>query len=145
MKKKLILLLVCLFPCITFAQSIKYSYDNAGNRIKREIVIITRSSYEDHEKLEDLSPAECFSDKLSEKDIRIHTDQVNGRLRIEIIDYDNADECSLQVFSISGHQVFSTHVTSSFTEVDINYWTNGIFFLYISLNGKETTWKIIKK
>ena len=30
-------------PCIVFGQNIKYSYDNAGNRIKKEIVMNTRA------------------------------------------------------------------------------------------------------
>ena len=32
-----------VMPCIVFGQNIKYSYDNAGNRIKKEIVMNTRA------------------------------------------------------------------------------------------------------
>lgn len=58
MKKKLTLLLIWAMPYAASAQSVKYSYDNAGNRIKREIVIKTKSSYEE------TSTTECFSEML---------------------------------------------------------------------------------
>ena len=32
-----------VMPCTVFGQNIKYSYDNAGNRIKKEIVMNTRA------------------------------------------------------------------------------------------------------
>lgn len=46
MKKQLATLLIWAMPYAASAQSVKYCYDNAGNRIKREIVIKTRSSCE---------------------------------------------------------------------------------------------------
>lgn len=61
MKKKLATLLIWAMPYAASAQSVKYSYDNAGNRIKREIVMKTKSSYEE------ASTTECFSEMLLEK------------------------------------------------------------------------------
>lgn len=46
MKKNLATLLIWAMPYAASAQSVKYSYDNSGNRIKREIVIKTRSTCE---------------------------------------------------------------------------------------------------
>ena len=139
MKKKLATLLIWAMPYAASAQSVKYSYDNAGNRIKREIVMKTKSSYEE------TSTTECFSEMLLEKNIRIYPNPMKGRLKVEIAGYESADRCILRIFNASGQQILSTHVSSSWTELDISSRANGIYILYISLNNKETTWKIIKK
>lgn len=72
MKKKLIMLLIWVMPYAASAQSVKYSYDNAGNRIKREIVMKAKSFYKE------TSTTECFSEKLSDKDIRIYPNPTKG-------------------------------------------------------------------
>lgn len=138
MKKKLTMLLICAMPYIASAQSVKYSYDNAGNRIKREIVMKTKSPYEVS------TTTECFSEKLSEKEIRIYPNPTKGRLKIEIAGYENSDRCILRILNVSGQQILSTHANSACTELDISSKANGIYILYISLNNKETTWKVIK-
>lgn len=125
-------------PYIASAQSVKYSYDNAGNRIKREIVMKTKSPYEVS------TTTECFSEKLSEKEIRIYPNPTKGRLKIEIAGYENSDRCILRILNVSGQQILSTHANSACTELDISSKANGIYILYISLNNKETTWKVIK-
>lgn len=132
------MLLICAMPYIASAQSVKYSYDNAGNRIKREIVMKTKSPYEVS------TTTECFSEKLSEKEIRIYPNPTKGRLKIEIAGYENSDRCILRILNVSGQQILSTHANSACTELDISSKANGIYILYISLNNKETTWKIIK-
>ena len=43
MKKDLAILLMLAIPCAVFAQSVKYTYDNAGNRVKREIVMMAKA------------------------------------------------------------------------------------------------------
>ena len=55
-----------VMPCIVFGQNIKYSYDNAGNRIKKEIVMNTRAISKEE------SSKECYSYMLLERNIRIY-------------------------------------------------------------------------
>lgn len=139
MKKPVAVLLMLAMPCVISAQSVNYSYDIAGNRIKREIVMKTRALQQEE------STTECYSDMLSERTIRIYPNPTKGKLRVEIAGYENSDQSVLRIFNVSGQQILSTHVTSSWTEVDISSQTNGIYILHLSLNSKETTWKIIKK
>ena len=139
MKKNLATLLIWAMPYAASAQSVKYCYDNAGNRIKREIVIKTRYSCEER------YTTECFTETLLEKNIQIYPNPTKGRLKVEIAGYENSDRCILRIYNASGQQIFSTHATSSRTELDLSSRANGIYILYISLNDRETTWKIIKK
>ena len=139
MKKDLAILLMLAIPCAVFAQSVKYTYDNAGNRVKREIVMMAKALRQK------AGATECHSDIISGKDIRIYTNPTKGRLGIEIMGYDNSDLCVFRIFNVSGQQILSTHVVSPRTEVNISSQPNCVYFLHISLNNKENTWKIIKK
>ena len=61
MKKTAIIFFMSVMPCIVFGQNIKYSYDNAGNRIKKEIVMNTRAISKEE------SSKECYSYMLLER------------------------------------------------------------------------------
>ena len=139
MRKTLVMLLITAVPLIAFSQSkLHYSYDNAGNRVKREIVVKTKS-------LPDSSDPEYYSEMLSDKDIRIYPNPTEGHLKIEVAGWDNTDQCLFRLYNSVGQLVLSTRAGSSYTELDISSRSNGLYILHITLNGKETSWKIIKK
>lgn len=139
MRKTLVMLLIAAVPFIAFSQSkLHYSYDNAGNRVKREIVVRTKS-------LPDSSDPEYYSEMLSDKDIRIYPNPTEGHLKVEIAGWDNSDQGSLQLYNAAGQLILNQRVGSSFTELDISSRGNGLYILHITLNSKETSWKIIKK
>ncbi len=139
MRKRLIMQLIAAVPFIAFSQGkVKYSYDNAGNRVKREIVVNTKSVLDD-------SVSEYYSEMLSEKDIRIYPNPTRGHLKVEITGWDNVDQCQLRLYNSVGQQVLSTWAGSSYIELDISSRPDGLYILHITLNGEETSWKIIKK
>lgn len=139
MKKRFAILSMLAFHCVIFAQNVKFTYDNAGNRIMREIVLNTKS-------LQQEEPTKMYySDMISERNIRIYPNPTKGRLKVEITGYEDSDQCILRVFNLSGHTILSTQATSSWTELDIGSQINGIYILHISLNNQETIWKIIKQ
>lgn len=138
MRKRLIMLLIAAVPLIAFSQSkVRYSYDNAGNRIKREIVVSTKSVSDD-------SSPEYYSEMLSEKNIRIYPNPTRGQLKVEIVGWNNADQCLFRLYNSVGQQLLLTRAASSYTELDISSRPDGLYILHITLNGKETSWKIIK-
>lgn len=137
MKHKLLLLL-STFLLSAKADKVLFSYDSAGNRVRREIVIEKKSA---PSKME----AEYFSDMLSEKEIKIYPNPTDGLLKVEICGYDDPDNCKISVYTISGQLVLASDVTSSLTEVDITTQPDGMYIFLIVLNGEESTWKIIKK
>lgn len=124
------------------AQNVSYTYDAAGNRIKREIVMNrngapTRSAQEE--------PEDVYSEILSKKQVRIYPNPTSGILRIEVLNLGEADNCTLRIFNSAGAQVTSTLTTSATASLDISGQPNGIYFLRISIGKEESTWKIIKK
>ncbi|MEZ3552228.1 MAG: hypothetical protein K1W02_16215, partial [Muribaculaceae bacterium] len=74
MKRILTILLTILVMYVpVYADQVSYAYDNAGNRIKREIVIDTRSVMESTKDGKKDNQEDSFcSEMLSGKEIKIH-------------------------------------------------------------------------
>lgn len=137
--KKMAALLIAAMPCLMFAQTIRYDYDGAGNRLTRVIVMspnrIAKSASID----------EFLSDSLSERNIRIYPNPTQGLLRIRIDQLSEEDICSIRLFSLSGQQILVMPLQTTETELNISDQSNGIYILQILLNGEASSWKIIKE
>lgn len=141
----LFFLTVAFLP--TSAETISYAYDNAGNRIRREIVIDTktiREAADDGIKSPD-KEGRFYSEMLSEKEVRIYPNPTEGDLSVEIRGYEDSDQCSFTIFDMSGRQIVSSKADAAVTQIDITGSPDGMYVLNIVLNGRQTSWKIIKK
>ena len=142
LKNILIPLLMAVAANTATAQRVNYTYDAAGNRIKREIVMIrngapTRSAQE--------GPKEVYSEMLSKKQVRIYPTPTPGMLRVEVQNLGDEENCTMRIFNSAGAQITPTHTTSASASLDISGQPNGIYFLRIDIGKEESTWKIIKK
>lgn len=132
------------------AYEVSYAYDNAGNRIKREILIDTQAEGEtenDGTRSSDKNNGEnrFCSETLSGKEIRIYPNPTDGDLSVEITGHEDSDRCTFRIFDMSGRQVVSATADSPVTRVDLTGKPAGMYVLDIVLNGKRSSWKIIKK
>lgn len=112
--KKMAVLLITAMPCLMFAQTIRYDYDGAGNRLTRYIVMspnrVAKSASID----------EFLSDSLSERNIRIYPNPTQGLLRIRIDQLSEEDICSIRLFSLSGQQILVMPLQTTETELNIS-------------------------
>lgn len=139
---KFILLLATLYCAEASAQKITYIYDNAGNRIKREIVLSPKGVRSSEDNTDDTQPV-C--DMLADKDIKIHPNPTTGMLKIEITNYESGDLGNIYVYSINGHAITNSKILSPLTDIDISNSPNGIYLLTIQLNDNRATWRVIKQ
>lgn len=123
-----------------FPQTISYAYDYCGNRIKREIRL-NSNKIPGHSNVTEM----YLQEKLSEHNLKIYPNPTKGQLKVEIVGYEPSDVGLITLFSLSGQVLFSDHLNSAHCFVDISNNTNGIYILQISINGKSTSWKIIKE
>ena len=124
------------------AQNVGYTYDDAGNRIKREIVMNRQQA---PKKNTGADEEETYSDMLAQKQIKIHPNPTSGLLKVEVLGLEPDDVCQLRLFTASGQLIINREATSTTTSLDISSRSNGIYLLRISIGKEETTWKIIKK
>lgn len=140
MKKYLLLpILLCCVGNLYGQNKIRYSYDNAGNRTKREIVL-TRN-----EVMEDAGSVEPFSDMISEHEIQIYPNPTEGDLNISIsnVSYDN--QISIALYDMNGKLIRKENTATERVNINISDAPNGIYIMQIMIDEKVTTWKIIKR
>lgn len=139
-----LLFYLALLPVFSSAQvRIGYRYDASGNRIKREIIMpeakaIARSQNHSFQN-------ESFSDMLGDHPIMISPNFTEGSLRISIPGLQEADKCSLEIYTSQGMQVLTRNVRTDNTVININHQPAGIYLLRITVNNNSMTWKITKK
>jgi hypothetical protein len=143
MKKIYLCLSFLILPIVSLAQSkIGYAYDMAGNRTKREIVIYSLGAMA---KKQYSNSQDDSSEKLREHFVKINPNPTLGNLKIGISNLKNDDKCYLELYSVQGVQILAFDVNSDNIDLDISNQSNGVYLLKITINGKSTTWKIIKK
>lgn len=122
------------------AQAVRYSYDAAGNRVRREIVINQQNAPQ-HE-----APPAYYTESLSDDyRIKIHPNSQNGTIRVEVIAATGSKEGSVAAYSLSGAKVGLFPVENGNAYVDLSDAPNGVYILHIDVNGNTTDWKIIKR
>lgn len=127
-------------PAYTSPLSVSFAYDSAGNRIKREIVLSQRN-IPGHSG----SGTTYAKELLADREIRIHPNPTKGMLMVEIMNHTHEDSGQLSLFNMSGMQILSADISQNITTLDISACANGVYVLRIGLNGRFSSWKIIKE
>lgn len=150
MKTKLIvwamssLAILTLLPVVSSAQGrIGYSYDAAGNRVKRQIIMPVPKTMAKQQNFS--SDNQSFSGMLCDHSVKIYPNLSKGVLKICIFGLKDSDKCSLGVYTTQGVQILAKKIKTDNSDVDISNQPNGVYLLQIAINGKSTTWKIVKK
>lgn len=144
MRKYSLLICLALVPIISSAQvKIGYSYDAAGNRVKREIVMSAPKAMARQQTYS--SENKSFSDMVRDHSIKIYPNPTDGNLKISIQGLKETDVCSMDVYTVQGSQVLSENISTNIADVNISNQPAGIYLLKITINDISTTWKIVKK
>ena len=130
--------MMLLFSSPLSAQSVHYGYDQAGNRISREIVFPSKSPA-----LAKKMPSH-YSEALSGRTLRIYPNPTHGLLKVEVSGLGADDICDIRLYNTSGQQLYSADKSSSAT-INITSQPVGIYYLNVIINDEKTIWKIVKK
>lgn len=140
MKRILLLLSIAVtgIATATNPEVARYTYDSAGNRVSREIIIGVAGD-------EPQDIAASLIDVVASKAVRIYPNPTDGNLTISIDDYEESDQASFIIYDLSGVIVYDSKVTGQASSVDISDCQSGIYILTIMINGNQSSWRIIKK
>jgi hypothetical protein len=140
MKKSLIMFSLLLFSiCVFSQQKISYAYDAAGNRVKREIVLTTKS-------LSQEALPEIFTEEVAKRNIKIYPNPTDGFLKVDIDNLEGVKNCTITISTMNtGKYVYKKKVIQNVTDIDISNEPFGVYVMLIDIDGEYTSWKIMKK
>lgn len=139
MNRKNIIIGMLLCAMGSSALPVRYSYDAAGNRVKRELVVSSSRSKK-------TAPNTYYTDDLSaDYKVRLHPSSSDGTVRVEIISKLAAPEGSIEVYTASGMKVMTCRIDEGMAVVNLGNHRNGVYILNIDIEGKKTSWKITKR
>lgn len=140
MKRILLLLSIAVtgIATATNPEVARYTYDSAGNRVSREIIIGVAGD-------EPQDIAASLIDVVASQAVRIYPNPTDGNLTISIDDYEESDQASFIIYDLSGVIVYDSKATGQASSVDISDCQSGIYILTIMINGNQSSWRIIKK
>ena len=117
-------------------QIIRFSYDDSGNRIKREPVTVENVNAKEKDMQRFLT-----KERLDGK-ITVTPDNNLGKINIDIKDNTLSGPYSISLYAMAGYMVCETTELSDRSDIDISNLPNGLYVLVISQNGKSNAWKI---
>jgi len=132
-----IAVLAIIFPADQGAcQIIRFSYDDSGNRIKREPITVESINAKD----KDIQ--RFLTKERLDGSITVTPDNNQGRVHIDIKDKTLSEPYSISLYAMAGYMVCETTELSDRSDIDISNLPNGLYVLLISRNGKSNAWKI---
>lgn len=146
--KHLIIILGTL--CITLSSIaqqvyVSYTYDAAGNRTLRQLVIdlnnnknetVSDSTYDSDISYTDSS----IVDKMANQTITLYPNPTSGQITIE-----GSDIVLVEVYNALGELIQKNENILTSNTVDLSHCVNGIYIVKIHLPDRTREWKVIKK
>ena len=122
-----------------YGQRVQFSYDEAGNRTKRELVSIQEVNRQD-KKIQ-----KFLTGNGLDRDITIETDKYSNMIHINAKGLTLQEEYNIAMYSIAGYLVLESQLTSAgYAEVDISHLPKGVYVLVVTNGTESKAWKITK-
>lgn len=138
----LLLVLLCSIVHANGQETAQCIYDQAGNRLTREIYYPDRNSLR--------------GDSITRNSLILNNQQLGGhivhvvyvqkesKLIVEILGISADDVCDISIFNLTGISVLRQKIDSTPSTFYLYDLSNGIYIVSLELNGERRCWKIVK-
>lgn len=126
-----------------FAQDVKFTYDETGNRIQRNVIVLrsgTTSKLNASGKEKDIYDA-----NLGEQKVVIYPNPTQGQILVDIQGNLKDLSTTLSLFDLNGRLLICKPQVSSTICLDLSIYHSGVYILKITSGDKTSEWKIIKE
>lgn len=138
----LLLTILSLFSMAGMAQNkIAYTYDDAGNRTSRKVVILAPLSQE----TKSAGAPAPVEEELGEQKITVYPNPTKGELAVEVTGGDTKDEIRMVLYNVQGSQLQNKGCVAGKTRIDMSAYPTGLYILRIITGNKTVEFKIIKE
>jgi lipoprotein-anchoring transpeptidase ErfK/SrfK len=130
-----------LCPALQAQNRVVFSYDAAGNRISRTIVLAPRSTpvAEEEEK------QEVLTEMLADIKVKIYPNPTTGLVTVEISNLPKGETANIWLYAMAGQLIGTYKDAKNVIRVDISNRPAGVYVMKIVAGKRQTEWKIIKK
>ena len=128
--------------CVSNAQVVKFTYDDAGNRIKREVVTINllENSLDESAEFKQFLKGERLN-----KNVNVKVDESADIIRVVVSDTEEFSEYEVSLYSVSGMKVICNISMSDFANIEIGGLPKGVYVLVVKEGNKADAWKVLKE
>jgi hypothetical protein len=124
----------------TTKQVVEFSYDEHGNRTKREVTITLQSKVKKNQ--QDIEPTEDF---MGERTIKIFPNPTRGDLNVNITNLKENEHLTVTIYDMNGRTIINTPITEGSNAVDMNTQAQGMYIMHITNGSERLEYKIIKQ
>lgn len=141
--KKILVIFFVFYSILAFSQ-ICYTYDAAGNRIKRQTCAVPLT-HEENNELKQLIEKQSLDLRIKEvgitdlSDLIIYPNPTSGNIRL--INQETMAGALLQVMTVSGEMIQTIQVTQN--DIDLSKLTSGSYFLILVSDKSRNTAKLL--
>lgn len=117
--------------------STSYTYDAAGNRIRRKYELI----HIGHDSIPG-TIVWSVGDEITGKTVVLTPNPSEGELTVDIIGYEQTDNCTVGIYDINGQIMTARSIQSATTEIEYPRQQNQTDIIYLKMNGESAAWRI---
>ena len=122
------------------AQTIQYTYDAAGNRTQRKIVLGNNPDPSPNKK------GFIQKDSLGKIGVTIAPNPTAGLLKITMDNYiDGVPAATIMVYDLSGKLIIQKQGITGSAEIDLSPYPAGAYLLKLSAGENTSIWNLVKE
>lgn len=114
-----------------------YTYDAAGNRIRRSLELV----HIGHDSIPG-TIVWSVGDEITGKTVVLTPNPSEGELTVDIIGYEQTDNCTVGIYDINGQIMTARSIQSATTEIEYPRQQNQTDIIYLKMNGESAAWRI---
>ena len=143
----LIIGMLIMLTTTAFSQSIVFTYDKAGNRITRALLIEKISNDRGASSSEEQKSMLALEETITIEDVKvtISPNPNGGKFNVTINNLSQYSNVELYLHNMLGKQIYYSKQPLLVNTVDITNQQNGTYLLTVIVNGTKETWKVIKQ
>lgn len=141
MRYFIILCALLLAEVVTYSQNakIQYTYDAAGNRTSRKVVLISSKSAFVTDTIA------LTKDIVDERVVRLFPNPTYGVLSMDISHLDAGETIKIRVTDMMGRTILNDVQNSTNFKIDLTAQPNGFYLLSAIIGEQRKEWKIVKE
>ena len=136
------LIIALTMLCCHLSAQVSYTYDNAGNRLSRTIVMPGGAS----RVRGNLTPdSTAQKDAIANHEITIYPNPTKGVLKVQINGLTDTDKATIALSDMKGNVLITRQVGELIETLDITSMPDGVYLIKIIYGTDVKIWKIIKQ